>query len=494
MVLFRYLFTCLLSLILLRVLAQEPSQPVRLELPFDPEENDVEVLALPDSSLLVYHKTSNLWDTQATFYFTKYNHVLKEVWADSASLPPDSEYLRYFTEKPFTYLVFGKDDLQEYNVVRINLETGQTEFKEFEIETVDALYEFQVLQGNYFLITRSKDDGKLLLMHLNPTTGKVKLLPGIYGDKSYFSDLLADPAHDRIDAVLTESNGRVSRLQVKSFDRNGELLNNYFILQKDDKSLLNAEITRGDSLDKLLVGTYGTRDLRYNRGFFTAPLASRVVDAEFYNVLQLQNFLKYMKPRREARIRRREADRLKAGKEPRYHYRLLLHDLISTPNGYVLAAEAYYPQYRSGAATHRLLGRMGTIRNPEEGYKRTHAVALGFDKNGILLWDNTFPLKDVMSYELVHTLEVGRTRDGRVIMAYPDEDKIIYRIMDEEKFDDEETELEIQPYKESGKIVSTEYPGIIKWYDGTFVAFGFNRVRFSNLDTRNIFYLNKIHF
>lgn len=402
----RYLLTLLLSLVLVPLLAQEPSQPVRLELPFDPIETEAEVIALPDSSLLVYQKTSNAWGTRATFRFTKYNSQLEEVWSDTASLAPDSNFLRYYSEQPYTYLVFDANDLQDYTFVRLHDKNGSIWHKKFEIDPIEGVYEYQVLQGNYFIIGQNRKTQKPLLLHLNPATGNIQLLPSVYGDESTFSDLLADPAQNRVDAVITESNGRVSRLQVKSFAPDGKLLKNYFILQKEDKSLLNAEITPGDSTRKMLIGTYGTRDLRYNQGFFTAPLAANIVaNAEFYNMLQLKNFLKYMKPRREERTRRREASRLKTGRSPSYHYRLLLHDLIVTPTGYVLAAEAYYPQYSSNSRNIGA-GRTITIGRQEEGYKRTHAVVLGFDRNGVLLWDNTFPLVGVTSYELTHTVEV----------------------------------------------------------------------------------------
>ena len=69
----RYLLALMLQVILVPLLLaqQQPTQPVRLELPFKPADVDVDLIALPDSSLLLYHKTANLWKTEATFHFTK---------------------------------------------------------------------------------------------------------------------------------------------------------------------------------------------------------------------------------------------------------------------------------------------------------------------------------------------------------------------------------------------------------------------------------------
>ncbi|AKD03330.1 hypothetical protein POKO110462_16930 [Pontibacter korlensis] len=490
----RNLLTLLFSLILVPLWAQEPTQPVRLELPFEPEDVEVEVIAFPDSSLLVYHKTSNPWETDATFHFTKYDSQLEEVWTDTANIAPDSDYIRYYTAEPFTYLVFGSDNLRDYTFIRVHNKTGNIWHKKFNLDPLEDIYEYKVLHGNYFIIGRNRKDGKSVLMHLNPLSGEANLLPSVYGEQSSFSDLLADAGQNRVDAVITESNGRVSRLQVKSFDANGKLLNNYFIIQKEDRNLLNAEITPGDTTEKMLIGTYGTRDLRFAQGFYATPLASRVVEGNFYSLLQLRNFLKYMKPRREERTRRREEKRLKSGRGPGFHYRLLLHDLIVTPHGYILAAEAYYPQYSNPRNSSLALDFDNRPYRLPDGIKRTHAVALGFDKNGILLWDNMFPLPGITTFELTHVVEVQRLSGGRVVMAYPDNNKIIYHIMDDYRYNDEKTELELLTYDEEEKVQYTSQAGIIRWYGNSMAAFGFQRIKAKGANFRSVFYVNKITF
>lgn len=497
MVPFRHLLTCFFLLLLHPLLAQKPEQPVRLELPFDKEATEAQVIALPDSSLLVYHSTGDLWQTETAFNFTKYDARLEPVWSDTISISPDSEFLRYYTEAPYTYIIFGENDLQQYTFVRLNHNTGQARHKRYELDQIDAIYDFVVLQGNYFIIGNNRREYKPLLLHLNARSGEAQLLPSVYGDQSTFSDLLADTTRQRVDAVLSESNGRISRLQVKSFHANGSLLSSQFILHQENRRLLNAEITPGESARRMLFGTYGTGDLQYNQGFFAAPVTDAVVDEEgrFYSMLDLKNFFKYLKPRQEERTRRREAARLKQGKDPRYRYRLLLHDLIPTPNGYVLAAEVYYPQYNNSNSSNFGMDRAISMRSRQQaGYKRTHAVALGFDKQGVLLWDNIFPLKDIVTYQLVHAVEVNWLPDGRVVMAYPEEEKIIYRVMDRNTFVDEETEVELLTYEEGDKIQETTSPGIIRWYGSNFVAFGFQRIKPAKGSSRTVFYINKITF
>ncbi|MBF8961786.1 hypothetical protein I0P70_00900 [Pontibacter sp. FD36] len=472
--------------------AQEPSQPVRLELPYELENSRVEVMALPDSSLLVYSRKSDSWAKEPDFTLEKYDTQLERVWTSKIDLKSEFEFIRHYTEAPYTYLIFQAAKPTLYTFVRLHLGSGALTKSEVVLEKAEYIYELNVLRGNHFLITGNSYDTKPSLLYLDPEKPQPVMLPALYGDESSFSDLHTDHVHGRVDVVLAETNRRISRLQVKSFDSEGKLQQNYFILQPQDKSLLNAEITPGDTLSRMLIGTYGVRDLRFVQGFFTAPVISKIVEGEFYSLLDLQNFFKYMKPRREERTRKREFARIAAGKEPLQRYRMLLHDLIPTPNGYVLAAEVYFPQYRnsSGYFDSRVRG----LERVAQAYKRTHAIALGFDRDGILLWDNTFPLRDVLTPDLTHAVEVAGLPDGRVVMAYPDRGKVVYRQMEQNKFTDKETSVELLPYEKEEKILTTDMPGLIRWYGSHFAAFGFQRIRNPNGPNRNVFYINKISF
>lgn len=475
--------------------AQGPQQSVRLELPHVPESSRIELMALPDSSLLLYNRKTDAWLRNPTFILEKYDAQLEVVWSTNLELKSEDEFVRHFTESPYTYLVFQKPTPGLYNFVRVHNGSGLHSQSEVLFENADFLLDFHVLRGKHFIVAGNNIDSKPKLFYLDPEDPKPVMLPSVSGNESSFSDMLAIPEHRRLDVILSENNGRIARLQVKSFDDRGKLLHNYFILQKDNRNLLHAEISPGDTLSRILIGTYtGSRELRTAKGFFTAPVASQEVDGEFYSFLQLQNFFKFMKPRREERIRKRELARIAEGKEPHFRYRMLMHDLIVTPYGYVLAAEMYFPQQGSNVNYFDVRIRGAERQRHVVNYKRTHAVALGFDKDGILLWDNVFKLSDVVTHELFPALEVASLPDGRFVMAYPERDKIHYRLIEQDKYSDEETELELLPYNENEKITTTDFPGLMRWYGSHFAAFGYQHIRNPNGPNRTVFYINKITF
>jgi len=489
---------CLLPLFILvlalsPVLAQNPTQPNRIELELDIYKTTIDVISTPDSSLILLTKTDGSWSVKPAFEFSKYNHELQSVWTKRVELHPISKYLAHYSVAPYTYVALSGENTDDFQFVKLNLQTGTSEQHDYTIEAIDSIYTFKVVDSNYFVVARSRKEGRPMLLHINEKSGEVRPLPAVYGQESTFSDVLAHPEQKQVSVVMAESNGKISRLQTKLFDENGKLISNRFILPKLDKRPLIAEITPGDTTERLLIGNYANRNLRYATGFFTVPVINASEEPRYYSFLQLKNFFRYMKPKREERTRRREADRLKTGKEPGLQYRLLLHDIYPTNNGYVLSAEVYTTDSRN-VGFNRIYGPTGNILRNSRTYKRTQAIALGFDKNGVLLWDNSFPLKDIESNELRPTVEVAYNPTGKLVVAYPDEAKIYYKLMDEDKFIEEETKLELQPKSEGGKILSTSVAGVISWYDLNFAAFGWHRVKNPGSESKMVFYINKISF
>lgn len=487
------LLSCLL-LLTLPVLAQEPSQPAQLELDLNSENTTVEVMALPDSSLLLYTKTSNGWYTEATFEFTKYDHQLKKVWSTTQEMDVRSEYIHHYAAPPYVYLALDKADRQEYYFVRINLSTGESTLSEYEIPAIDAIEEFKVLEGQFFVIGNDRKEFRPALFHLDPVSKTISPLPSVYGDDSFFSDLLVDSTQRRVDAVLLESNGRVSHLQTKSFNSSGKLIGTYFTPPQRDKLLQETQLSPGDTLNKQLIGVYGSDNMDYTTGFFTMPLIhNNNNDGRFYSFLDLKNSLSHLKQRQENRIRRREESRLEKRKDTRLRFRLLLHDLISTPDGYIQAAEIYTTHYNNNITNRPYLGL--PVRHRDETYRHKQVLVLAFNKRGELMWDNNFKLADDnITTFLSPTVEIAAAPDGRVIVALPDEEEIVYRIMEKDAFTDEETKLKLKVPNEGDKIVGTSEHGIISWYGSSFAAFGYHRVRSSAREGRDVFYINKITF
>jgi hypothetical protein len=487
-----YLPLFLYLLAVLPLCAQQPTQPNRIELDYKQYDIDAEVIALPDSGLLLLTKTAGSWSTPPLFELTKYNTQLQVIWRTQLAVNTLSEFLAHHTEPPYTYLAFSDDSQHGFHFIKLHMRTGATQTQLYNIEQIDSIYTFKTVQGNYFMIARNQRTSKPMMVYLDTKTSIATPLPSVYGAESSFSDLLAHPQHNQLSLVMSESNGRISRIQTKLFNADGKLLGNYFINPIHDKNYLNAEITPGDSSSRLLLGTYSQRNLRFANGFFTGSVAGAGTDMRFYSFLELKNIFKYMKPRREERVRRREAKRLLAGKEPGLRYKLLLHDACPTNNGYILTGEVYTSE--NNFRNNRFTGITGYFGRQQNTYRHTLALALSFDKNGVLLWDNSFKLANLETYDIEPAVEVVYSPDGRVVIAYPYKSEIHYKVIDEDKYTPEKSSLDIKAQNEEDKVLSTSVSGIISWYGLNFAAFGWHRVKPVNSEVKTVFYINRLSF
>jgi hypothetical protein len=161
----------------------------------------------------------------------------------------------------------------------------------------------------------------------------------------------------------------------------------------------------------------------------------------------------------------------------------------------VLVAEIYYPRYRNDSYGFAWIGSQ--YRRQFDGYHSTHAIVCGFDRRGNLLWDNTFVLKNVESYELAETVRLRPLPDGqRLVMTYLNEETIRYKIIDRAVASPNDLEVPLQPARADAKekLSSTDQSGLLAWYGSRFLAYGYQHVRSQHGPDRDVFFINVVSF
>jgi hypothetical protein len=178
---------------------------------------------------------------------------------------------------------------------------------------------------------------------------------------------------------------------------------------------------------QVVAGVFGTRNSEYARGLFIATVdPAGLQRMRYYYFADLQNFFKYMKAKREQRIKARiERKRIK-GKRARFNYRFMVHELVPYNNQYVLLGEAFYPKYTSvDSRSYNGFFSPGFsqgayIRNGRifDGYYYTHAVVIGFDNDGNIRWDNSFEINDVKTFTLEQFVKL-EVQEDKIALLYP---------------------------------------------------------------------------
>jgi hypothetical protein len=264
------------------------------------------------------------------------------------------------------------------------------------------------------------------------------------------------------------------------------------------------------------MGTYSLRDATYAQGLFASDLRPTTGTGtkpplRFYDFFHLKHFFDYLKPSRQARLRLRIQRRIaRSGPPTRWHYRLLLHELLPQPDGgYVLVAEVYYPHYRYNSYGN-YTGPFNNLGNQFggagygnsrvfDGYQTTHALVCGFDRSGTLLWDNIFVVENLRRYELEEAVRLQALPDGRLVLAYLDEEKLRYKLINRTEPAPNDQHVLIQTGPNSNdtsteRIMDTSQADLLPWFGSRFVAIGYQRVRVEHGKDREVFFLNSVAF
>ena len=292
---------------------------------------------------------------------------------------------------------------------------------------------------------------------------------------------------------------RVNSLSLKSFDENGDIIKNINLQPSEERSLLYGRTVKLDRNAELIVGTYSKKKSDISRGIFLARISEdggQIIN--YYNYADLKNFFSYMKAGRQKRVEERIKRRKVKGKKNKFNYRLLVHEVVERDGKFIMVGEAFYPKYSQ--ASH-YGGYSSYYGNSFDGYKYTHAVVLGFDRRGRLLWDNSFEINDVVSFTLDQFVHISISdEDMALLYMYENEirTKVIegYEVLEGKTYNNLESSFEYDVVDEF--TIRDDYGGLEKWYGGNLYAYGIHKIK--NLKTegvrlnREVFFINKISY
>ncbi|TGD79049.1 hypothetical protein [Hymenobacter wooponensis] len=499
--------------------APTPKQPFRLELPLEAYNSDVHVQPLPeDSSLVLLVERDLPLSTKSEFFFQQYNHQLQPGRKQVVEVPREYEFSQICAEGSDVYALFTSSVEGKLWVAAFDTRTGELGKGEFDTKLTRHVHNMKALKGNLFVTVGLDQHVTILLLDLH--TAQFKFLPSVYEPLPATLTFLADSVTKRAEFILSESNGFKSRLQVKQLSDQGQLLHSEFVQAESERGLISAQLSPGDSAARLLAGTYTLRDSRYSQGLFAADLTAGVTETgqrrslRFYDFLNLKHFFDFMSPARVERMRQRSQKLRASSRQQRLRYRLLMHDMIPFQGAYVLVSEVYYPRYQYGYGTYYNTAAYMPMYNPlygsnmygrgynrsnrnVDGYRFTHALVCAFDRYGNLLWDNSFLLKDVETGELAETIQVRPMPDGkRLVLSYLYEDKLRYKVIDQATSSSNDLEVLLRTSEEDQheKTLDTSHSELQAWYGSKFLAYGYQRVRTSGFNSRNVFFINSVAF
>ncbi len=486
-------------------LLAQVQQPGRFEIELEPFEDSYEVLSGEEKGVLVYRPMNFFESGRELWRFIKLDTTLKKQWLKEYYIDREHIFRGYAYHDNNYFFLFqitargGRDML----LLQMNDFTGDTlqhtirnlvplQLEAFEISDNAALI------GGYF-------NNDPVVIYYDLTTRKTKVLPGIFGNKTELVQVKIED--DQIKVLVTARTiDNRNTLAIKTYDLDGNYLDNYVFNPVDETGLIFGRVAEADNVGTLICGTYGARRSDYSRGLFIAQHKYKEGQVlKYFNYADLDNFFTYMRAKRQLRIANRINRKKIKGKKIKFNYRLLVHEVLKTGDNYIMLGEAFYPKYETGTAVPISYGGYASYLSPHQripvnfaGYKYTHAVVIAFDKNGRKLWDNSFQIEDVLSFSLdqfVHADVVG----DKVILLYKYDNEIRSKIISGGEV------LEGRSYDNlrltfaddvASKNTFGDIGGLEKWYGHYFYAYGIQKIK--NLRdsgvklNRRVFYINKI--
>ena len=450
---------------------------------------------LEKNGLMVYRRVSIKKEDQLELI--KIDTALKENWRGLLPVDKKLDVLHVRALGDYFYMLLkdreylGKDFL----ILAIHQATGN--YSSYSVKNIIPFYptEFAItsqaaLIGGYF-------NSRPLVLHYNFEKKNSRILPGFFNSPGELNQIKVHP-DESVDIIVSARNFEKRRaLWIRTYTVQGELLKTTILQPEEDRHLLFGRSIKLSDGGQLVAGIYG-RFTEYSRGVFVASItATGEYTIQYYNFAQLGNFFKYMKAKQQKRVKERIERRTISGKKVKFNYRLLVHDLIEYNNQLMLVGEAFYPSYaypRMGDSRFSFYDPQVRTNRVFDGYKYTHAVVIGFGKDGQLAWDNSFEINDVRTFQLQQFVKVHTEKD-RILLMYIFENAIRTKIIYNEQVLEGKTTDPIQtgiPIKELSDESTTDK--LDKWYGRYFYAYGTQTLISERGPDRKIFFISKITY
>jgi len=498
----------MLRLFLLLCLIAPPAraqlaQSVRVEIPSDPDEYEAfDVTPLAERGLLMTIRTGGFFDNSAAeFSFQKFDANLKPVWTVKLRQEIQFRPLLSYHSQQYVYHLFREYDTNHFRFLKLNLDDGTMETTDGTLVDQFEVLGFKVM-GSQAYVSGYRNH-RPVVMAFSFFDGTAKVLPGLYANHLEISSLELDEARREVN-VLIHSTRRRCAFSIHTYNYDSKLLR-VVNFEKATNSLISGKLLPVSEHESLLIGNYSTDCTPYSQGVYVTRIrhqqpdqlpaevsAEAVAAIQYIDFSELQNFFNYLKPKRQQKVRAKVARRKEEGKDSKFRYRLLVHDLQPTPDGFTLVAEVYYPQYRGSNIVYG-----GYLRGADrlDGFRYTHAFVCGFDTTGKLLWDNCLPIKELVSPDLTEMVQLSQQGD-RMVLAYPNDGEITTEVIRKNTVLAGSENIKLQTSIDDERITYSAQNNLMAWHDRHFLACGFQKIAAPGTGTRQreVFYLQKLTY
>ena len=535
------LFICLFFL-LLPFLSISQDKPLRVEIEAKYNSDSYVIIPFGENGvILFFQSTESIDKTNHKWYFTLYDTDFKEVWTKEQAVNKGFRFMFFDYSDQFLYLYLenkyssgskGNFQILKIDVVNSSISTFNSEIsKKSTITGFKVINDVAMLSG-YTLPSKGKTISQTVLSFT-----LVPLITGMnlkrYQPLIYLYDMASKtgkiveneyPAQAYVDGLTKDTLQSSYLLSIKNFiprktnimhideyNISGEKLSTISLTTNNEKRKLNtAKVASVNQNEKVIIGTYNN-NIKGNsanpafsgfsegsNGIYVANTNDNVQEnITFYNFSKFKSFYSYLTARRTFKMIKKATKLEAKGKEILYDYKLLVHDIIERDSSYIMIAEAYYPEYHQvHRTTFDIYGRPTTTTEMVfDGYRYTNAIIACFNKKGEILWENSFDMFNILTFNLHERIKV--LIDGEdIVLAYNYAGDIASKVIQGNDVIESKEYTKIETSYNNDKVINDYDSDMEYWYGNYFISYGYQRIRNKQMDKsrRTVFYFNKIAF
>src|SRR5688500_7445154 len=455
-------------------------QSGRFELPVQGRTEFFDIVPATDNGLFLHRQFTGTKEDQ--IQLIKLDTAFHESWGGFIPVKKNYRLMGTASYKQKLFLLLRYRDYSKNDLILYMIEEIDGHYVQYTIKGYIpfAPTEFRItdnaaLIGGYY-------NRIPVVLHFALSTIRSKVLPGLFNEAGELTQIKTNEDNS-FDVLISARNFERQRtIWIKNYDPEGNLLRNLPLQPEENKHLIFGRSIKTIGDKQIVAGVYGNKSTEFSRGVFIATIeASGYEEIKYYNFADLRNFFQYMKANREKRIKNRIERKKIKGKKIKFNYRFLVHELIPYKDQFVLLGEAFYPRYVSAeGGQYRFFTSYGLMPGSMmqngrifEGYYYTHAVVMGFDDDGKLLWDNRFEINDVKTFTLEQFVKLEVLPD-RLALMYLYENDIRTKIIQGDMVLEGKTVDPIETFRDSDVVRDerNEKNKLEYWYNNYLYAYG----------------------
>jgi len=397
-----------------------------------------------------------------------------------------------------------------YKILSFEVETQKYTITDFELEKKMYVTEMKVFNNFAYFLTRKKSVSSILSVDLS--TGAQRYYPieieGFSPKKIKIDGMqILEESNEIFVYVEAMTSKKTSTTYFVRMDDQGKMKDIVDFTQIGGEIITNTTASYLSEGKYVLTGTYSTKSRYSSEGmYFSIFENGEIKSINFYNFLDLENFLNYLPERKKEKIEKKVKRKSNKGKDFNLRYYLAPHKIIQLEDSYVFLAEAYYPTYRTETyTTTSYVNGVATTttrtRTVFDGYQYTHAFLAKFNLDGEMQWDETFKMKPVNKpYFVKRFINVAEQNDESIKLVFASGSFIHSKsISFEGEVMNEQNSSEIETGKDDDNV-KYSFSNLSYWYDDYFIAYGSQKIK--NVEDRGekgkkkrlVYFINKVKF